>query len=130
MDFLSEVEMDSRRWTWHEHLQTGFSILARNKLFPPEVTSKSGDSFMLLVLWVRHFIREVKKVKAVLFPPMVVYEPRKCWYASHIFPYGRFLNGRVFASNSDLNCFATWMIKLPNGGKKASDWSQSLNSLP
>ena len=110
--------------------ELAFRFWQESKLVPPEVTSKSGDSFMLLVLWVRHFIREAKKVKAVLFPPSVVYEPRKVWYASHTFPYGRFLNGRIFASNSHLHSFASWMIKLPNGGKKAADWTQSLNSLP
>ena len=110
--------------------ELAFRFWHETKLVPPEVIATSGDSLMLLVLWVRHFIREANAVKAKLFPPNVVYEPRKVWYASHTFPYGRFLNGRIFAFNSHLNSFAAWICNLPNGGKKAADWSQPLNSLP
>ena len=125
----SEIISCSVKWIQGDGMgmsiyELAFRFWQESKLVPPEVTSKSGDSFMLLVLWVRHFIREAKKVKAVLFPPSVVYEPRKVWYASHTFPYGRFLNGRIFASNSHLQMAARKLL-YPDRTKDGTGASQT-----
>ena len=68
MDFFRNLKWIQGDGLGMSIYELAFQILAGNETRSPEVTSKSGDSFMLLVLWLRHFIREAKKVKAVLFP--------------------------------------------------------------
>lgn len=106
--------------------ELAFNFWYENRMTPPTLYKKSTGVFVLLVDWVRHVMRELKKLSVAVFPEFVDFKPRAASWVSQYFPYGTFQGGRFYSSPECKVAFARLVCNLPNGGKTPKDWAVQL----
>ena len=106
--------------------ELAFIFWFENRSTPPTLYKRSTGIFVLLVDWIRHVMRELKKLSISVFPDYVDFKPRAASWSSQYFPYGTFQGGRFYSSPECKVAFAKFVCSLPNGGKTPKDWAVPL----
>ena len=110
--------------------EVAFIFFRQSRCCPPEINQNTAGNFLVLPGWLRHCLREYKKMKINVAPPNCEFQPRKATFCGARFPYGRWVGGRAFLGDHELRALGSFILSLPNGGRAASDWAQSLNRVP
>ena len=110
--------------------EVAFFFFKQCRVIPPEINQNTAGNFLVLPGWLRHCLREYKKMGLCVAPPGCSFQPRKATFSGARFPYGRWKGGRVFLGDQALLSLASFIQSLPNSGKSANDWAQCLNSIP
>lgn len=97
--------------------ELAFNFWFATRKAPPTIYKKSTGIFVLLVDWIRHVMRELKKLSISVFPEFVDFKPRAASWSSQYFPYGTFQGGRFYSSPECRLALARFVSNLPNGGK-------------
>lgn len=106
--------------------EMAFNFWFETRMTPPTLYKKSEGVFVLLVDWIRHVMRELKKLSIAICPNYIDFKPRAASWSSQYFPYGTFQGGRFYSSPECRLAFAKFVCSLPNGGKTPKDWAVQL----
>ena len=110
--------------------EVAFVFFQQCRCCPPEINQNTAGNFLVLPGWLRHCLREYKKLGICVEPPGCEFQPRRATFSGARFPYGRWVGGRIFVSGQCLRALANFILHLPNQGRAAQDWAQCLSRIP
>eukprot|EP00438_Fugacium_kawagutii_P027849 Skav201822 [mRNA] locus=scaffold1071:375456:377057:+ [translate_table: standard] len=108
--------------------ELAFLFWIRTRLIPPATNEESNGTFMLLVNWLRCFLRTIDL--SLILPGNAQFRAKQKSWCSQTFPKGTLMGVRAYLTSTEMHKFAHFVSSLSNNGKSIADWTISIVNLP